>query len=342
MASPRVVIITGASSGIGRASALQLAERGDHLMLAARGQGRLAAVAAECVALGAPDVLTQQVDVSDRAQVAELFARTVRELGRVDGVVHSAGVAAYGRFADVDPEVLERVMAVNFFGTANVARAALHRFAEQEESGSLVLLGSLLGKIATPYMSPYLASKWAVHGLVRTIQLESRSKPGIGVSLVSPGGVDTPIYRWAATAMGRQGQPPPPVDQPEQVATAIVAALERPRREVSVGVTNAFTVLGFRALPGLFDRLVTPLMDRFGLDPKSASNNPGNVFASASGSTETAYGERDRPHLQLIRQGLNAAARVPRIITLPGHRRLVGHVSRSSKAGTGSSHAPAS
>ncbi len=307
MARPRVIIVTGASSGIGRATARALARQGERLVLVARGLDRLEATAAECRQLGADAVDAWPADVADRSAVDEIFARAVAAHGRVDGVVNSAGVAAYGRFVDIEPDVLERVMAVNFLGTANVARAALRQFADQD-GGSVVLVGSLLGKIATPYMSPYLASKWAVQGLVRAIQIEARQYPGVGVSMVSPGGVDTPIYRWAATALGRQGQPPPPVDPPEKVARAIVAALDRPRRERSVGLANGATVLGFRLLPAVFDQMVTPLMSRFGLDPQRTPDGTGNVFASIPGSTETAYGDHDPAPERLIRRGLNSVA----------------------------------
>lgn len=279
MPRPRVVIITGASSGIGQATAHALAKRGDCLVLVARESDRLRATADDCASLGASSVIARAVDVSDRAGVEDVFARTIGDLGRVDGVVSSAGVAGYGRFTDIDPAVFDRVMTVNLMGTANVARAALRHFVDQGD-GALVLVGSLLGKIATPYMSPYLASKWAVHGLARALQLEAREHPRVGITLVSPGGVDTPIYQWAATALGRQGKPPPPVDQPEKVARAIVAALDRPRREASVGLANGITLLGFRVLPGVFDRLVTPLMSRFGLDPEPGPDGPGNVFST--------------------------------------------------------------
>jgi NAD(P)-dependent dehydrogenase (short-subunit alcohol dehydrogenase family) len=113
----------------------------------------------------------------------------------------------------VPPEVFDRIVTTNLLGTANVARRALQVFDEQE-GGSLVVIGVLLAKIATPYLSTYCTSKWAVHGVVRILQIEAREKPG-PISLVSPGGVDTPIYDQAGTYTGRQGNPPPPVSAPE-------------------------------------------------------------------------------------------------------------------------------
>ena len=151
--------------------------------------------------------------------------------------MHAATVVAYGRFEDVPAEVFDRSVEINLIGTANVARAALRQF-RPRGGGRLVLVGSLLGKIATPYMSSYVTAKWGVHGLARTLQIEARQTPGVEISLVSPGGVDTPVYSQAASYLGRDGRPPPPVDPPEKVARAIVRALDRPRRDVSVGVAN--------------------------------------------------------------------------------------------------------
>lgn len=303
----RVILITGASSGIGRASARALAERGEHLILVARGVERLEATAAECRALGASSATVCPVDVADADGVDALWRRAVSDFGRIDGVVHSAGVAAYGRFTDIEPAVLERVMATNLLGTANVSRAALRHFTDAG-GGALVLVGSLLGKIATPYMSPYLTSKWAVHGLARALQLEFRGSPDIAVTLVSPGGVDTPIYRWAASSLGRQGQPPPPVDQPEKVAAAVVNALARPRREVSVGLSNHLVVLGFRVLPGLFDRMVTPLMEQFGLDTPAVSPHPGNAFSPQPDPVDEPYGQHQGSFVRAVRRTLNVTA----------------------------------
>ena len=160
-------------------------------------------------------------------------------------------------------EVFDQIITTNLIGTANVARSSLQLFAEQE-AGSLVVLGSVLAKIATPYMSTYCTSKWAVQGLVRILQIEARGKPGVHVSLVSPGGVDTPIYDQAGTYTGRHGQPPPPVSAPETVAAKVVAALDKPGRDISAGPVNWMMVTGFRVLPAVYDVLVGPMMRLLG------------------------------------------------------------------------------
>ena len=212
----RVVVITGGSSGIGRATALACARRGDRLVLAARSLDSLRSAEQECRAAGA-QTLVLTTDVADQAAVDALLAAAVARFGRVDAVVHSVTVVAYGRFEDVPAAAFDRVIASTLTGAANVARSALQVF-RQQGGGTLVLVGSLLGKIVTPYMSSYVTAKWAVQGLARTLQVEARSTPGIDISLVSPGSVDTPVYRQAASYSGRGGRPPPPVDPPEKVA----------------------------------------------------------------------------------------------------------------------------
>jgi NAD(P)-dependent dehydrogenase (short-subunit alcohol dehydrogenase family) len=303
--------VTGATSGIGRATALALAERGDRLVLLARSAETLEETARECRARGA--VATPVVaDVADAAAVEEAFAAAAREHGRVDAVVHSAAVLAYGRFEDVPAEVFDRALAVTLGGTANVARSALGHFRSdpgpQGGRGSLVVVGSLLGKIAVPFMSSYVTAKWGVHALVRTLQIEARGEPGIAVSLVSPGGVNTPVYRQAGTYLGWHGRPPPPVDPPQKVARAVLRAIDRPRRDDGVGVANPVVVLGFRALPVVFDAWVTPLMRVGGISRDAAAPGPGNVLDAAPHG-EAVHGAWGRHWLRPAAvAGLGAAA----------------------------------
>lgn len=274
---PRVIVITGASSGIGRAAAHQLAARGSSLVLAARSQEALEQTRQECVAKGASHVQTIVTDVGDRGQVEHLIASTAESQGRVDAVVHSAAVLAYGKFADVPPDVFDQILLTNVTGSSNVARSTLQQF-DRQGHGSLVVIGSVLGKIATPYMSSYCTSKWALHGLIRTLQIETRRAQHIHVSLVSPGGVNTPIYDQAGSYAGRPGHPPPPVSSPERVAAKAVNALDHPGRDIGAGPVNWLMVLGFRALPGPFDVMVPPMMRLLGMGRRQVPAGPGNVF----------------------------------------------------------------
>jgi len=271
----RVVVITGASSGIGRSAAHQLATEGAALVLAARSPETLEQVRQECLARGASEVLVRVTDVGRGDEVDALVADGTG-LGEVEGVIHSAGVLAYGRFVEVPAEDFDRVLQTNVVGAANVARSALRVF-EGQGRGSLVVIGSVLGKIATPYMSNYVTSKWALQGLVRALQIETRPQRDIHVTLLTPGGVDTPIYDQAGSYLGRPGHPPPPVVSPEKVAAAAVRALRKPGRDVPVGSVNWLMVTGFRLLPGVFDVLVTPMMRVLGLGRSGADVGPGNV-----------------------------------------------------------------
>lgn len=268
-----VVVVTGASSGIGRATAARLSGSGMRVVLASRSREALESAALDC----AGETLVVPTDVSSAEQVEALLDAATERFGRVDAVVHSAAVLAYGRFADVPADVFDRTLEVTLGGTANVARSALRRF-EAQGGGRLVVVGSLLGKIATPYMSAYVTAKWAVHGLVRCLQIEARRTPGVEVSLVSPGGVNTPVYLQAGTYAGRHGMPPPPVVSPERVARDVVRCLDRPARDLDVGPANLVTVLGFRVLPALFDVLVTPLMELTGLQRTVVGPTAGNVL----------------------------------------------------------------
>ena len=271
------VLVTGASSGIGRATALLLAQRGVNLVLVARSTGPLEEVQAQCLEAGAR-ALVVSADVGDAEAVTAAFRSAERVFGPVDAVVHSAAVLSYGRFEDVPADVFDRALRTTLGGTANVARSALAAFAAGSGRGSLVVVGSLLGKISTPFMSSYVTAKWGVHGLVRTLQIEARSTPDVHISLVSPGGVDTPVYLQAGTYLERHGRPPPPVDSPEKVARAVVRALSQPRRDISVGAANHVAVLGFRVFPAVFDRLVTPLMRAGGISRSRTPNSSGNVL----------------------------------------------------------------
>lgn len=273
----RTVVVVGASSDIGRATAHQLAAPGARLVLASRSAESLERTRQECVGRGALDVLVVPTDVGDREAVDALFDAAAERFGQVDAVVHSATVLAYGTFEDVPPDVFDRIITTNVTGTTNVARRALQRFSEQG-GGSLVVVGSVLAKITTPYMSSYCMSKWDIHGLVRTLQIEALTKPGVDVSLVSPGGVDTPVYDQAGSYTGRPGSPPPPVVSPEKVARAVVGALDRPRREIGVGPANWLMVTGFRVLPGVYDAFVAPMMRVLGQGSSRVPPNPGNVF----------------------------------------------------------------
>lgn len=272
----RTVVVTGATSGIGRAAARQFAGRGDRLVLAARSPATLAEVRDECRATGAR-VLAVPMDVTAPGAVAGLAEAAEAEFGGIDVWVHTAAVLAYGRFDEVPGTVFEHVVRTDLLASAEVARVALRRF-RAASAGTLILTGSVLGHITAPYLSCYVAAKWGLQGLARTLQQEARDTPGVRVCLVNPGSVDTPVYQRAANYLGRIGRPPFPVTSPERVARAIVHCTDRPRREVSVGRLNVVMRFGFTVLPGVYDVLVGPLMRTAGLSRRLVGPHEGVVF----------------------------------------------------------------
>ena len=279
----RVVLVFGASSGIGRACALRFARRGDRVLLAARGAGALADAELACWEAGAGSALSVPTDVLDAEAVEAAVARAIAAHGRLDVVAHTANVMAYGRFEDVPSRVFERVVDTAIHGTANVARATLPVFRRQGE-GTLVLVTSLLASVPVPALGAYIAGKWGQHGLARILQLEVRDAPGVHVCTVAPGAVDTPIFRRAANYAGFVGRPPPPVVSADRVARAVERTADHPRKRRSVGPANSLVVLGYRLLPPLYDRLVGPLARVGTLSRRRQPPTEGNVFTPSVGA----------------------------------------------------------
>jgi NAD(P)-dependent dehydrogenase (short-subunit alcohol dehydrogenase family) len=284
--SSRTALVTGASSGIGRATAHRLAGRGYRLVLVARGRAVLDEAADECRAAGAAAVEVCPADVTDDDAVAGAVAAAVERFGRLDAVVHAAQVMAYGRVEDLPREVFGTVVDTAVQGTATVARHVLPVFRRQG-AGQLVVVSSLLAQVTVPLMGSYVAAKWGQLGLVRVLQQETRDVPGVSVSAVTPGGVDTPIYYQAASWSGSTGRPPPPVYTPRRVAGAVLSALDRPRRQVQAGFLNGVVVASFRLAPGLYDRLVGPLLQRLALAGDEVPPTEGNVFRSREENNAT-------------------------------------------------------
>ena len=280
MTAPRVVLVTGASSGIGEAVAHRAAARGDHVVLLARGTRSLDRVAGECDRLGAASTLVAPADVSDDEEVGAAVAKAFAEHGRLDVVVSCAGVVAYGSIEEVPAEVFDQVIATNLLGPVNLARHVLPVLRDQDD-GALVLVGSLIGHIGVPDMAAYVLSKWGVRGLLRQLRVDNRDRPGIRFGYVAPGGVDTPIYEQAATYGDSVGRPPFPVTTPENIADRVLTVADHPWRGGQASVANEVIRFGFTALPWVYDRLVGPLFRVAAQDLVApVVRGPGNVLES--------------------------------------------------------------
>lgn len=229
------VVITGASSGIGAATAYALARRGADVVLAARSEEALQRVAAHCRELGGR-ALVVPTDVTEPEAVERLAARAAAEFGRIDGWVNNAAVSAVGLFDEIPVAEFRRVVTVNLLGTAYGTKAALP-WLGAAGGGVVVNNASVLAEVAMPYQSAYNATKHGIRGLADTVRQELRvtGRGNISICTVLPATIDTPFFRHAANHSGHELTPPPPVYPPEVVAETIVRLLRRPRREAYAG-----------------------------------------------------------------------------------------------------------
>ena len=225
-ATGRVVVVTGASSGIGRATAIELSRRGSVVVMASRSESALLAAQQDC----APGMTTVvPTDVRHRHEVDALLDVAIRVHGRVDAVVHAAAALAYGRFEDVPAEVFDSALQTTLLGTANVARSALRVFEAQGGGTVSSSWAPCSARSPRPTAPPRTSPPNGGDGLVRCLQIEARTTSGIDISRATPGGVNTPVYLQAGTYLRRHGRPPPPARFCRQrVAATIVRKLARP------------------------------------------------------------------------------------------------------------------
>jgi NAD(P)-dependent dehydrogenase (short-subunit alcohol dehydrogenase family) len=293
--SDLVVVVTGASSGIGRATAHAFADRACALALAARREAALDEVAQECVARGG-QAIAVPTDVSDADAVDELARRTIDRYGRIDVWVNDAAVTLFGPFHEVPLEDFRRVLDVNVMGYVHGARAVLPIMRKQGQ-GVLINVSSVVGVVSQPYTHAYTMAKFAIRGLSASLrqELQLEGVGGVKVCSVLPATIDTPLFQHAGNYTGRAVRAMPPVYAPERVARTIVNLVRLPRREVVVGPMGRALLMQSRLTPGLVERFMAVHVDRTHLShDRPAPAGPGNLYQPAAGPG-SAHGGWDGP-----------------------------------------------
>src|SRR3954470_7041161 len=294
--TPRVVVITGGTGGIGRATVRRLAARRDRIALIARGDAGLKAAAADAERWGAT-VLPVEVDVADFAAVDRAASRIEEELGPIDVWVNDAFTSVFAPFTEITPDEYRRVTEVTYLGYVHGTRAALDRMLPRDR-GTIVQVGSALAHRGIPLQSAYCGARHAIKGFTESVRCELlHARSAVRVTVVDMPAVNTPQFDWVKSRLPRHAQPVAPIYQPEVAARAIEYAIDHPRRRAYwVGTSTVGTIVANRFVPGLLDRYLarTAFDAQQTGDPRSP-RQPSNLWEAADETADFgAHGDFDR------------------------------------------------
>lgn len=277
--SEQVIVITGASSGIGLETARTAARRGAKVVLVARDAAALRPLVAAIVADGGT-ADAYAADVGDAEATRAAAAHAEQRFGRIDTWVNNAGTAIYGKLVDTPDDEHRQLFRTNYFGVVHGCRAAMPHLARSR--GALITVGSIASDMPSPLMGAYAASKHAAKAYVESLRMEL-AKDGVPVvvTLVKPSGIDTPVAQHAVNHAGGEAQIPPPVYDPTLVADAILFCATHPRRDLTVGGAGRAQALFAAHFPGLFERLAPKAAAAF-VDPAKRQPASANLFVSAA------------------------------------------------------------
>lgn len=271
-----VIVITGASTGIGRASALAFARSGGTVVVTSRREEVLRTLAGQCEQLGG-SAIAVAADVTDQQAIQNLARRVIETFGRIDVWINNAAVTLFARFEEAPPEAYRRVIETNLFGCVHGARAVLPYFREHG-SGILINVSSGVGRIGSPFISAYSASKFAIIGLSESLRMELRDAPDIHVCTVLPAAIDTPLFQQGANFTRRAVKPIAPIYRAEKVADAIVDLVRHPRREIIVGNAAKVGLMMHAIAPHLTERIYAKQVEQRHFEDRPAPPSNGNLF----------------------------------------------------------------
>jgi short-subunit dehydrogenase len=257
----QVMVITGASSGIGLCTARMAAEAGARVVLVARSKDVLEQLAAEIHAKGGRAAVAA-ADVAERSQVEEAARIAIEQFGRIDTWVNNAGVSIYGRLDEVSEEDSRRLFDINFWGVVNGSLAALPHL--RKEGGCLINVGSEVSDAVIPLQGMYAASKHAVKGFTDAlrVEVEDVDQAPVHIVLIQPTAVNTPYPEHARNYMHQEPKLPTPMIDPEEVAKAILKAATDGGRDVKVGAMAVLNTAMSKVLPSLADKMSAKQVDR--------------------------------------------------------------------------------
>lgn len=288
----KVVVITGASSGIGKGAALKFASAGANVVLAARRGELLEELAQECQASGG-NALAVTTDVSKEADVINLTQKAVSTFGRIDVWINNAGSGTIGRFEEIPMAEHVQVIETDLLGTMYGSYQALNQFRKQG-GGNLINVASVIGKIPAPYFASYAAAKHGVVGLSGALrqELNVNQVKAIFVCTVMPMSMDTPFFEHAAAHTGHKIEPIPPIYEPQQVIDALFHVAQHPKDETTVGgFDGPGSVLTHQLAPGLMEFMMGKLTHHIEMDDAPlAPETPGSVQQPVAAGTEVSGG----------------------------------------------------
>lgn len=288
----KVVVITGASSGIGRATALEFARQGADVVVAARRGKALDEVVSECKQLGWRAIAIE-TDVTDAVAMKQLAVAAISFGGRIDIWVNNAGIGAVGEFTETPIEAHDKVISTNLIGYLHGAHAVLPYF-KCQQYGILINTISLGGWIPQPYTVAYSASKFGLRGFSEALRGELFGFSNIHVCDVFPAYIDTPGFQHAANYTGKKVRPIPPVYDADRVANAIVALARRPKKSVTVGTSAVVLRTLYSLFPGSTRRVIKGIMDNYFKRAKPLAVTDGSLFKPVDYGTSISGGWQTR------------------------------------------------